>query len=334
MSDITTAAREPASQPPAGRDKLIAAITTFLAGRDPRVLEDIRACLEQEIHAAGPRALIQLARRLSEPATEWAYYPPDPLARRIHHVIADRLLEPGSTLTGYEHAVAVAGRPVVILANHLSYSDANLLEILLYRQGGSALGDRLTTVAGPKVYSDTKRRFSSLCFGSIRVPQSSALSSEEAVMTARDVARAARQSINAALDRLRQNDALLLFAEGTRSRTSGMQPLLTGVTRYLTVPGTWILPVGIVGTEALFPIGQDELHPVEIVARIGPAIPVEALEAVSNGDSRLLMDAVGVAVAELLPPSYQGVYGETGEGLDAARLVLSRARGEAVDTQI
>jgi len=60
----------------------------------------------------------------------------------------------------------------------------------------------LTVVAGPKVYSSLRRRFSSLCFSTIKTPQSSAVSSEDAVMNAREVARAARQSIDVAHERL------------------------------------------------------------------------------------------------------------------------------------
>ena len=46
-----------------------------------------------------------------------------------------------------------------------------------------------------------------------------------------------------------------------------MQQLLASVTRYLDCPGVWVLPVGIIGTEALFPIGDDTLHPVRAVTR-------------------------------------------------------------------
>ena len=67
-------------------------------------------------------------------------------------------------------------------------------------------------------------------------------------MNPRDVARAARQSINVALDRLAQGDALLVFAEGTRSRSRDMQQMLAGAARYLECSGAWILPVGLTGT--------------------------------------------------------------------------------------
>ncbi len=295
-------------EPLISREQLIAAIAAFLADRDDATLAGIRRALERELDAAGPDALRHLGERLARAGADWSYYPRDPLARRIHQLLADRVLEPGSTLIGLEYLAALSDAPVVVCANHLSYSDANLLEILLSRFGGAALADRLTVVAGPKVYSSLRRRFSSLCFATIKTPQSSALSSEDAVMPARDVARAARRSIDIARDRIRQGDALLVFAEGTRSRSGGMQQMLTGVTRYLEEPGAIVLPVGITGTKALYPIGEETLNPVQVIARIGPPIAADALRDRAGSDRRLMMDEVGFAIAKLLPEEYRGAY--------------------------
>lgn len=313
---------------PFDRDTLIAAISRFLAGLDPEPLCGIRQALEREIDRAGAGALAALNARLTSPAVDWSHYEADPLARRIHHVIAGRLLPSDSALDGVAHAAAVAGRPVVVIANHLSYSDANLLEVLLHQGGAAPLADRLTVVAGPKVYASTRRRFSSLCFGTISVPQSSARSSEDAVMNPRAVARGARRSIAIAHERLQAGEALLVFAEGSRSRTAEMQPMLPGASRYLDRPGTWVLPAGITGTEVMFPVGEDRLYPARIVATLGPPLPADALRARAGGDRKLMMDTIGVAIASLLPESYRGAYGREHDTC-AAREVLGALAGTA-----
>jgi hypothetical protein len=291
------------------REPLIDAITAFLAGRDAATVNAFRGLLEHEIDTAGDAAITALGRRLATAGADWAYYPSDPLARRLHHALAGRILQPDSTLHGASHLEAIAGRPVVIFANHLSYADANLIEILLCRTGQTPFADRLAVIAGPKVYSSLKRRFSSLCFGTIKTPQSSGLSTEDAVMNPREVARAARRSIDIAHDRLRMGDALLLFAEGTRSRTGGMQQMLTAATRYLDVPGVCVLPVGITGTEALFPIGDDTVHPVTVTVRVGAPLTTEMLHREAAGDRGEMMNIVGRAIAAQLPSAYRGVYG-------------------------
>jgi 1-acyl-sn-glycerol-3-phosphate acyltransferase len=300
-------ANTPVSTQPIDRNGLIAHISAFLYGYDGERLGEIRQALGRVIDEAGPDALRSLNRRLAVAGNDWDFYPHDPLTRSIHHLLAERVLEPQSRLHGVEHIAAAAGGPIVIFSNHLSYSDANLLEVLLHR-AKQPMSDHLTVIAGPKVYSSLKRRFSSLCFGTIKTPQSSGLSSEDAVMNPREVARAARKSIEAAHERLRAGDALLVFAEGTRSRSNGMQQLLTGVTRYLELPDTRILPVGLIGSEALFPIGDETVHSVQVVGRVGPPILASELEAQSGGDRRVMMDAVGKAIAALLPQEYRGVY--------------------------
>jgi 1-acyl-sn-glycerol-3-phosphate acyltransferase len=307
------------------RDTLLREITSFLADRDPRTLGEIQRLVQHEVEAAGPAALAHLGRRLSTSGEDWDFYPADPLARRIHHALAEILLASSSTLSGLQHATGAGSAPLVILANHLSYSDANVLEVLLRRSGGGDIADRLTVIAGPKVYSSLRRRFSSLCFGTIKTPQSSAVSSEDAVMNPREVARVARRCIDIAQDRLRAGDVLLVFAEGTRSRTCEMQPVLAAASRYLELPGTRILPVGITGSEAMFPIDDDRLHTVRVTVQIGAPIDAALLREGAGGDRRLMMDAVGLAVADQLPENYRGIYGPTGEAADARALLAQSA---------
>jgi 1-acyl-sn-glycerol-3-phosphate acyltransferase len=315
------------SGPVCGRAPLIDAIATFLAREHAEGLGDIRESIGREIDASGPEAVAFLGRRLASAGADWAYYPSDPLARRIHRALAPLVLPQPPRLTGAEHLAAVAGAPVVIVANHLSYSDANVLDVLLQRDGGAPLADRLTVIAGPKVYSTLRRRFSSLCFGTIKVPQNTARSSEEAVMAPRDVARAAHRCLGIARERLRLGEAILVFAEGTRSRTSQLQPLLPGVARYLDGQETWVLPVGITGTERMFPVGAEALYPVRITVAIGRPARVGALQDAARGNRRLVMDAIGCAIAAVLPEKYRGAYRGDAPDLGPARRVCRATFG-------
>ena len=142
-----------------GRAPLVDAITMFLAREHAASLVQIREHLERAIDEAGPEALQALSARLAGGANDWNYYPRDPLARRIHHALAAPVLRQDPLLLGTERLAAVADRPLVIIANHLSYSDANVIEVVLQQCGAVGLADRLTVVAGPKVYSNLRRRF-------------------------------------------------------------------------------------------------------------------------------------------------------------------------------
>lgn len=288
-------------------DELVTAILDFVGTEELLPRDEIRRQLEREVDAAGPAALMGLKARLSEDRG-WTYYPPDPLVQRIHHLLADRFLEADSSVDGLRNLAPIGDAPLVICANHLSYSDANVIEILLHRSGAGTLANRLTALAGPKVFSSRQRRFSSLCFGTVKVPQSTDVSSGEAQLNARDVARAARQSIEAALERLDSGDALILFGEGTRSRSAAMQPMLPAVARYLERPGTWLLPIALTGTEAMFPIGEAALRPARVGVRIGVPARAASLFEREQGDRRRVVDAIGGMIAELLPVSYRGVY--------------------------
>ena len=290
------------------RETLLREIASFFADRDGETRNEIVRRVEQEVDKAGVAALARLGRRLSTSGEHWDYYPPDLLARHIHLSLADILLDPLSGLAGVEHVLGLGSAPTVILANHLSYADANIVEVLLRWAGADAIADRLTVLAGPKVYSSLRRRFSSLCFGTIKTPQSSGVSSEDAVMNPREVARAARRCIDIAHERLRGGDVLLVFIEGTRSRTLGMQPALPGASRYLEVPGTQVIPAAITGSEAMFPIDDPRLHTVRVGVRLGAPMDADDLLARAAGDRRVVVDTIASAIAELLPPQYRGVY--------------------------
>lgn len=314
----------PKMSPPhsdAARRALLEQIAAFGAINGPAWQRDLVSRLEAALDAAGPEALAGLSTRIVETGGDWTYYAPDPLARKIQDAIAEVAITPESTISGQEHLRELASGSAVFLSNHLSYADANLLSVLLTKTGHGQIAKRLTVIAGPKVYSDPVRRFSSLCFGTIKTPQSSARSSEDAVMSARDVARVARETIGLSRTRQDEGDVILIFVEGTRSRTGGMQRALPAIARYFDPPGAPLVPIGITGSEHFLPVGATQFHVTTIGIRIGLPGNAEQLWQGSGGNRRVAMDAIGVAIARLLPPEYRGAYADvSGELGEAARL--------------
>jgi 1-acyl-sn-glycerol-3-phosphate acyltransferase len=104
---------------------------------------------------------------------------------------------------------------------------------------------------------------------------------------------------------------LLIAPEGGRSHTPGLRPALPGVAYIVDKAGAPVLPVGIIGST------DDFLHqalrfkrPV-LEMRIGMPTSLPAVG--GKGEQRRLAlknnaDLIMYKVAELLPPSYQGVY--------------------------
>ncbi|HRF61077.1 MAG TPA: MFS transporter [Fimbriimonadaceae bacterium] len=68
------------------------------------------------------------------------------------------------------------------------------------------------------------------------------------------------EAIRKAIEVLKEGRALLMFPEGTRGLGEQMGPISSGVAMLAKRSGAWILPVGIVGTQFVWPKGSKKLR--------------------------------------------------------------------------
>jgi 1-acyl-sn-glycerol-3-phosphate acyltransferase len=236
------------------------------------------------------------------------------------------VLEAGSGLENAAALEAARSGRALLLGNHLSFVDVNVLDHLMAEAGYGDVAERITALVGPKVFASPIRRLASLCFGTIKLAQSTSRASGEAVMRPREVARLAIETIRTAQQRQAEGDHLLVFPEGSRSRGARLERCLAAVARYLDTPDTILIPWAHAGAEKLMPLGADRVFAATVRVRIGTPLPAARLLEACSGHRQLAMDVVGYLIAAALPEEYRGLYarpeGELAEAHGIARGLL------------
>ena len=240
-----------------------------------------------------------LAPALAELGSEHKIYDPLPELRALGRDWM-RDLAPEHEVHGVE-AVRQAREtgPIVFVCNHLAYVDSTAIDAALAWDGHQDIADEIVSLAGPKVYDDAFRRVATSCLSTLPVPQSASLG-HTAQLPVRELARRARQSLTAAEEGLRTGRHLLIFAEGSRSRSGRLQPFLQGVHRYLALAGTIVVPVALVGTHDIMPVGRTRLVPGRLAVRFGEPLVVEA-----HGGAKNTLDVTYDNLIKLLPQEFR-----------------------------
>lgn len=127
------------------------------------------------------------------------------------------------------------------------------------------------------------------------------------VMLDREAARANHEYLNQEVAKgLAIGHSILLFAEGTRSRTGEMGKFRRGAARLALAAGVDILPVVIHGTYEVNPPGSLVVYPGEVTVRI---LPPMSMDGMTSQDVRTITDdlrrQIGEHYAEMSDKQHQ-----------------------------
>ncbi|WP_341231231.1 lysophospholipid acyltransferase family protein [Nocardioides salarius] len=224
--------------------------------------------------------------------------PSDRMYRALHAVVppvARALWRPH--VEGLEHVPATGG--VLLASNHLSFIDSVVIPVVVPRKVVFLAKSDYFTGSGLRGAAQ-RAWFEGL--GMLPVD--------------RDDPRAAIASLDTALEVLARGEAFGLYPEGSRSRDGRLYRGRTGVGHLALTAGVPVVPVGLVGTDRLQPVGSSLPRPVRVTVRFGP--PVRAggrFGGVPLGRARReLTDEVMAAVAALSGQDEAGVYNDRAPG--------------------
>ena len=185
--------------------------------------------------------------------------------------------------------------PLILASNHLSFADSVMIPVVAPRRVVFLAKEEYFTTGG------LRGRASKAFFSGLGM-----------VPVSRDDARSAIDSLQTALGVLRSGLALGLYPEGTRSRDGRLYRGRTGVAHLAMISGAPIVPVGLVGTDRLQPVGSRLPRPARVTVRFGPPItPGEQYADLAPGRARReLTDRVMDEIQRLSGQEVAGVYNE------------------------
>jgi len=128
----------------------------------------------------------------------------------------------------------------------------------------------------------------------------------------RDDSRAALASLDTALAVLAEGGAFGIYPEGTRSRDGRLYRGRTGVAQLALTSGAPIVPVGLIDTDRLQPVGSNRPRLVRITVKFGDPINVRGrYDGVPAGKARReITDTVMAEIQKLTGQEAAGVYND------------------------
>ncbi|WP_300381933.1 lysophospholipid acyltransferase family protein [Clostridium sp.] len=220
---------------------------------------------------------------------------PDSLLIKTTKFIVNKFLKKYANIKieGIENIDKVEG-PKIFICNHLSNADGLILDKILKEKYDP------TFVAGAKLSGDPITRLGIEMVKNVKIKPNSA----------------DKEAITTIVKLVKGGENLMIFPEGTRSRTGSMIEGKKGVLLIARLTKAHIIPISMTGTEILLPIGKDgnmggeNFNHADIKIKFGEPISLpnkEKEEDKHEYDNRV-MTYIMKSIANLLPEKYRGIY--------------------------
>jgi 1-acyl-sn-glycerol-3-phosphate acyltransferase len=206
--------------------------------------------------------------------------------------------------------------PVILAPNHTSFCDSFFLPLVLRR--------RVTFVAKAEYFDSWKTAWFFRAAGQIPMRREGGSASERALAAARDV--------------LEGGGVLGIYPEGTRSPDGRLYRGHTGVARLALGCGAAVIPVGMVGTTEVQPIGSNLMRPFKKVRiSFGSPLDLKAHGATTANDPlvlRRIADELMFEIRELTGQDYVDRYAKRHDVVGGTEPVAIESLRPAADAPI
>lgn len=195
-------------------------------------------------------------------------------------------------LIGREHLAGIQ-TPTIFICNHLSNSDGLVL-------------DRALKQIDPTFVAGEKLSHNSLTHIGVNVIKTTNIKPNTVD----------KEGLEKIINLVKQGENLLIFPEGTRSRTGSLIEAKKGILLIARLTGAPLVPIGLYGTEKLLPIDKggdmqaETFQHADVHVRIGQQfeLPLRAKEQDKKEYEAYTMNTIMKKIAELLPEHYRGLY--------------------------
>lgn len=196
-------------------------------------------------------------------------------------------------ITGREN-IPKTGR-VILASNHLSFVDSLVIPLTAPRPVQFLAKSTYFTGKG------IKGRLSRTFFTSIG-----------AVGVERGAGQAAQEALDAGRRILEADNAFAIYPEGTRSIDGRLYKGRTGVAWLALTTGAVVVPVGLIGTQHIQPVGSKMPKVAKVTVKFGTPIDVSAHGSADSGKARrLATDEIMAAIHGLTGQELAGRYNES-----------------------